>query len=266
MQPPADAAARVAAVWARLELVDDPELDEPITAMGFVEAVGAAPDGEVEVAFRLPTYWCSPGFAFLMAEGIRREVLALPWVARIRVRLEEHLSAGEMNAAVNAGRSFAEAFALRADGGDLAELRETFERKALQRRQEAVLRDLRASGLAPAELAAMTLGRLDRNAPADPEALRRWHRYRSLLVARGLARRPDDHAFPDPDGAPLTAAGYGERMARLRAVRINMEFGGALCRGLMAQRRQQVQEEAGDGEPTLADFIHGHVPAAGVRG
>ena len=40
---------------------------------------------------------------------IRREVGALPWVARVSVRLEDHMCAEEMNAAVNDGRSFAEA-------------------------------------------------------------------------------------------------------------------------------------------------------------
>src|SRR5690606_9064837 len=59
-------ADQLAEVWARLDRVTDPELDDPITDMGFVEAVSVT-GAEVSITFRLPTYWCSPNFAFLMA-------------------------------------------------------------------------------------------------------------------------------------------------------------------------------------------------------
>ncbi len=249
---------RAAEVWDRLERVTDPELDEPITAMGFVEQVAIGAGGDVRVLFRLPTYWCSPNFAFLMAEGIRSEVGALPWVARVTVALQDHMCADEMNAAVNDGRSFAHAFALREDGGDLSEVRAKFDGKAFQRRQEAVLLGLRALGHTPGDVAAMTLGALDRVVFEDPEVRRQQGRYRAILTALGLARAPDDPAFPDLTGAPLTVEGYSHRMGALRAVRINMEFGGALCRGLKATRYKEVVQI--DGEPTLVDFIEGRVP------
>lgn len=82
----------------------------------------------------------------------------------------------------------------------------------------------------------MTLAKLDAIVFDDPEARRQAPRYRALLVERGLAGAAHDHAFPDLDGAPLTEAGYADRMGTLRAVRINMEFGGALCRCLKASR------------------------------
>lgn len=255
---------RLAEVWSRLDLVTDPELDDSVTDMGFVEAVDIGEDGDVLVCFRLPTYWCSPNFAFLMAEGIRNEVGALPWVARVSVRLEDHMCADEMNAAVNDRRSFSDAFAMREDGGDLAEVREKFERKAFQRRQEAVLVGLAREGFSPAALAAMTLAELDLVSLGDPEARRQAPRYRSLLVKRGLAGAAGDRAFPDLDGAPLTEAGYADRMGRLRAVRINMEFGGALCRGLKASR---YAGEAPPAEgPTLVDFILDRVPPRAAAG
>ncbi|TIX10646.1 MAG: iron-sulfur cluster assembly protein, partial [Mesorhizobium sp.] len=59
-------------VWRRLGEVNDPELDEAITEMGFVERAEITSDGTVEVDFRLPTYWCSPNFAFLMLDGVRK--------------------------------------------------------------------------------------------------------------------------------------------------------------------------------------------------
>ena len=254
---------RLREVWDRLDRVCDPELDEPITSMGFVETV--AVDGDlVRVFFRLPTYWCSPNFAFLMAEGIQTEVSALPWVARVRVRLEDHLCADELNAAVNEGRSFSEAFALHEEGGDLAAVKEKFDRKAFQRRQEAVIAGLRATGLGAAELAAMTLRDLDACVFDDPEARQQQGRYRDILLGRGLAAAPGDPAFPDLDGQPLTVATFAERMHELRAVRINMEFGGALCRGLLDSRYKEVVHV--DGEPTLVDFVLGRVPEREASG
>ena len=101
-------ARRLGEIWARLDEVPDPELDEPITAMGFVELVTLGEGDRVEVDFRLPTYWCSPNFAFLMAEGIHREVSALPWVSRVTVRLHDHMFAEQVNEGVNGGRRFRE--------------------------------------------------------------------------------------------------------------------------------------------------------------
>lgn len=250
-------------VWARLDEVFDPELDEPITDLGFVEAVAVA-GATVRVSFRLPTYWCSPNFAFLMAEGIHREVSALPWVDTVLVSLEDHLCAEELNAAVNAGRDFKAAFADQADGGNLDEVRETFERKAHQRRQETVIRGLQAQGRSPEEIAAMTLGDLRAIGFPDPERSLQLRRYLAILADRGTAVHGDHPAFPDPDGRPLTAEGFGERMRALRGVRINMEFGSALCRGLKQHRYKE--HVSIDGEPTLVDFILDRVPPHAADG
>ncbi len=255
--PERDAAsAREREVWDRLDRVCDPELDEPITDMGFVEDVKVT-GADVDVSFRLPTYWCSPNFAFLMAEGVRREAVALPWSERVRVHLEDHLCSDEMNAAVNAGRTFSDAFALREDGGDLDEVKEKFDRKAFLRRQETVLTGLRTLGWAPADLASLKLADFCSLA-LDEDAGSHRDRYVEKLVARGLAIEPDDPAFPDLDGIPLTEAGFADRMSALRMIRINMEFSGALCRGLKQARYKEVVEV--DGEPTLVDFILDRVP------
>ena len=78
--------AQLNQVWARLDLVMDPELDEPVTDMGFIEAVSIiwpAPGqniSTVHVTIRLPTYWCSPNFAFSMEGDIKRQIEVLPWV------------------------------------------------------------------------------------------------------------------------------------------------------------------------------------------
>lgn len=55
-----EAVDRVTAVNAALATVLDPELDRPITDLGFVRAVSVGADGSVEARLRLPTYFCAP--------------------------------------------------------------------------------------------------------------------------------------------------------------------------------------------------------------
>jgi len=58
--------AFAAEVRRRLEEVLDPELDESIVALGFVKAIDLK-DGALTVTLKLPTFWCAPNFAFIMA-------------------------------------------------------------------------------------------------------------------------------------------------------------------------------------------------------
>lgn len=228
--------ARIAAVWNQLAGVMDPELDESIVDLGFVEDIVVGADGRVDVAFRLPTYWCSPNFAFLMADDIGQAVRTLPWAREVHPRLEDHMFADEVNRGTHLGLSFAEAFRDFEVGGSLEELRETFLRKAFQRRQEAVILGLRRAGWSDAAIVTTDLATLDRAVITDPEGARQKPRYRDILLARGLATRPSDLAFVTLDGEAIPAAGLPVHLRGLRAVRINMEANGALCRGLLDAR------------------------------
>jgi len=246
-------AERLEQIWQRLDLVMDPELDEAITELGFVEAVSTDPQGGVEVAFRLPTYWCSPNFAFLMAEGIRREVEVLPWVRQARVQIQDHMAAAEMSETVNAGGLFSDVFDELTESEDLSALREKFDVKAFQRRQEVVIKALLARGLDIPAVIALPLAALQGLRLADPEAEKQRLRYLALLLSKGIASAPSDPALPTYQGAALTEAGFGNYMAQLRAVRINMEFSGSMCRGLKHSRYKELVPGA-EG-PTLVDFL-----------
>jgi metal-sulfur cluster biosynthetic enzyme len=242
-------------VWAQLDLVMDPELDEPVTDMGFIEAVSITDTATrnaatVHVSFRLPTYWCSPNFAFLMAEGIKQQVEDLPWVGQAVVTLHDHMAADEMNRAINAGASFGSVFADLQPDEDLRALREKFDLKAFQRRQEVVIKALIAMGFLPDEVVAMPRGLLDAICFDDPENARQKTRYMTILSDRHPMRRADDLAFPVWQGGPITDfAGY---MGLLRSVRINMEFSGALCRGLKQSR--YLQADLSGPVPVLVDL------------
>lgn len=222
-------------VWARLDLVMDPELDEPVTDMGFIEEVSVT-GSNINIGFRLPTYWCSPNFAFLMAEGIKSQVEMLPWVNLAIVTLHDHMAAAEMNSAVNLGQSFGSVFADLHPDEDLAALREKFDIKAFQRRQEVVIKGLVAQGYVADVIVNLTLADLSLIAFDDAEVIRQLQRYIALLMSKRLAVLAADLAFPTYHRTPIED--FQTYMGLLRSVRINMEFSGSLCRGLKASRYQ----------------------------
>jgi metal-sulfur cluster biosynthetic enzyme len=227
---------RYAQVWDRLDGVMDPELDESLPELGFIEEVIIADDGIVTIVFKLPTYWCSPNFAFLMADDIRSSVAALPWVKEVRPQLRDHMSSEEVNRGVRLGLTFDEAFPELETSNAIADLREKFQRKAFERRQEAVLLASRAVGYDADALCSMTLAELDGIEFGSDDAMRQKRRYRCLLMERGLAQCDEDLAFVQVDGKPIRAGNLPIYLRHLRGVRINMEFNSALCRGLLEAR------------------------------
>jgi metal-sulfur cluster biosynthetic enzyme len=246
-------------LWRRLGEVNDPELDEPVTEMGFVERAQVTGDGSVEIDFRLPTYWCSPNFAFLMLDGVRKALDQLSWKPAYRVKLHDHMFAEEVNRGMAEGKAFGDIFALLAEDQDLGALRETFAMKAFKRRQEAVLCGLRQHGLTDREILGMDLPAYDVARFEAGEAAKQQPRYRAALLERFRDRRADDPVFVTWEGQRIPPDALSAYLAELRGVRINMEFNGALCRGLKQTRYKEL--DVIDGEPTLVDFILDRVPA-----
>ena len=99
-----------AEVRAALGTVVDPELDEPITDVGFVRSVsisGAADGGAaVEVHLRLPTSFCAPNFAWLMVSDAHDAVSAVPGVESVVVELDDHHDSDLINRGMAAGLGY----------------------------------------------------------------------------------------------------------------------------------------------------------------
>jgi metal-sulfur cluster biosynthetic enzyme len=236
---------REAAVRQALDRVTDPELDEPVTDLRFIERLTIDHDGSVSIGFRLPTYWCAANFAFLMADDMRRVVAALPWVRNVRVTLGEHMYADKINHGLDHELSFQATFGADASA-ELDELRRTFLVKAFQRRQEALLRHLITLGHTPPDIVPMTLPQLQ-SLPIGPDGEPLRQRY---LDRREVCAGPDTIlAFVDTQGDPLPADTLPAYLQALGRVTINAEFNGALCRGLLAARFNE------DAEPSLYDFV-----------
>jgi metal-sulfur cluster biosynthetic enzyme len=248
---PAD---RVSEVLARLATVNDPELDESVVELDFVTDITVDGDGAVSLSFRLPTYWCAANFAFIMAEDMRNAVAALPWVTRVHVTLGEHMYAETINRGMSQTQSFETAFGSEADG-NLAQVRRTFLVKAFQRRQVALGDHLLAAGHTPEGLAALTVGALRSctNAAEGQVLVQRYLDRRSVVGEAG----DEAPAFVDEQGGRVAPEAFRAHLRALRRVAVNVEFNGALCRGLLAAR---FNEPRADDEPTLLDFIRAVPP------
>ena len=224
---------KLAEVWERLSTVADPELDQSVTDMKFISTLDIDAQNRVAVKFRLPTYWCAANFAFMMADDMRAAVSTLPWVQSVSVVLDEHMYADKINLGLAEGRSFQATFGDEADG-DIEDVRKIFLRKAFQRRQETVILHLRELGHTPESVIAMTLGDLDALNLDAAGATARARYYERRAVAGKVSS--DALVVVTADGAPLTIATYPSHLKALRSVRINAEFNGALCTGLLSAR------------------------------
>lgn len=225
---------RAEQVNACLATVMDPELDESVTELGFITDVELQEDGTVRIGFRLPTYWCAANFAFLMADDMRLVVQALPWVTKVEVLLHDHMYAEAINQGVTSGAGFQAAFGVAAEGG-LEALRRTFELKAFQRRQEALLQYLIGIHHLPESLVQLDINSL-RTLSLDAEGEKLVERYleRRFLVG-GAAL-----AFVDIKGQPIAPTSLSDHLRDLRSIGVNAEFNGVLCRGLLAVRDKDI--------------------------
>jgi metal-sulfur cluster biosynthetic enzyme len=239
--------ARTKAVRAALDQVTDPELDESVVELGFVTGIDIVENGDVRIGFRLPTYWCAANFSYLMAADMRDAVRALPWVGRVAVTLDEHMFIDAINDGIANDKDFSDAFPTEA-GNDLEGIRRHFGLKAMERRQEALLRHLAATGHGPDEYLSLDSAGLAA-LPLDPEGAALRLRY---LERRALAGGMP-HAFVTSAGERIMSETLPVYLRHISRVGLNAEFNGALCRGLLAVRYATPQPLPA--EPELADFM-----------
>ncbi len=211
-----------------LETVRDPELDEPITSLGFVAACTVSGDGDAQVRLRLPTYFCAPNFAYLMVADAYDAVSALPGVRRAEVVLEDHFASDAINGGVAAQAGFARSF----DGeavGELHQLRADFLRKAVMAGTDQVCRPLLAAGTDPAALLAITLGELP-----PSRALERLRQRRADL---GLPAGDGAPLLIDPStGEPVGSAALPLHLRKAQVTRVSIEANSGICRGMLRHR------------------------------
>ncbi|MFJ9082836.1 metal-sulfur cluster assembly factor [Streptomyces sp. NPDC102384] len=228
--------ARERSARAALDTVLDPELDEPITDLGFVRSVTLTPDGALTVRLRLPTSFCSPNFAYLMASDSKDALTALPWTRDVVVLLDDHHDSDLINGGLAADAGYRGTFGAEAEK-DLEALRLTFRRKAhVAATERALTRLLRENpDLTEEDLHDVVLGDLP-DAPTSGALLRRRE-------ALGLGVAPSDPVLVDEEGRRVPPGEIPLRLRFARAVRVSIEGNAHFCRGLLRTRYPQAADD-----------------------
>jgi len=238
-----------AALSAEAEILDalatvtDPELDEPITDLGFVRSV-FIDDGGVTVHLRLPTAFCSPNFAYLMASDALDALRALGGNGEIRVLLDDHHDSEKINAGLAADAGYLGTFGDEAEEG-LTELRDVFWRKAHAAAMERAIGSLlRQAPMDVERIGRLTLRDLPEGQPKAALLRRR--------VAIGLGNCPNSRVLVDDEGKAIPLEAVPLRLRFAKSVRISMEGNAHFCRGLLATR--YADDEAGGAVPVITNI------------
>ena len=241
-----------AEVRVQLHGVLDPEIDESILELGFVESLRFAGD-QLQVGLRFPTTWCSPNFAYMMAEDIRRVLLEVAGIQHVWVLLKDHFAAERIEAAVNAGRSFKDAFPEEALS-DLDDLRHYFLQKGFLKRQEALIRSLLRTRLSYMEIAGLAVGDLEIRDDVcrvrhdddgwrsmdSPEQLNRYLQRRAQL---GLDCSETSTLVTDVFGNSIPADRLQQHYITARTVRVAQEANSSMCCALLDARKRRLQAQ-----------------------
>jgi metal-sulfur cluster biosynthetic enzyme len=211
-----------------LDTVRDPELDEPVTSLGFVTSCTVSPGGVADVRLRLPTYFCAPNFAWLMVADAYDAVSAVPDIRQTRIALEDHFASAEINHGVAARAGFVDSF----DGLAVAELdtlRSDFVRKAVLAGTDRVCRPLLAAAYTVDDLAELTLG----DAPPSDDRRRLQERRAEL----GLPAELDSPLLVDAvTGEAVGPLALPLHLRRAQLTRVNIEANASVCRGMLQHR------------------------------
>jgi metal-sulfur cluster biosynthetic enzyme len=229
---------RLEQVRAALDTVTDPEIDESVAALEFVSGIEVSDENDVSIEFRLPTFWCAPNFAFMMASDMRDAVKEMDWVRSVSVKLLDHFSADLINRGVALKQDFRDAFPGETDD-DLASVRLRFLGKAFERRQELLIRHLLGTSYKGEWITRVSLKDL-MGLSLDSEGTR----LRTLYIFAWRRLHPEwpeaSLAFVALSGDPLDPGQLPSYMRKIGGVRRNAEYNGLICRSLLAERKAEL--------------------------
>jgi metal-sulfur cluster biosynthetic enzyme len=220
---------RYETAYSALDAVVDPELDEPITTLGFVRSLVVSPGGNVKVHLRLPTSFCSPNFAYLMASDAKDALTKLDWTRRVVVELDDHHDSPIINAGLAADAGYRGTFGSETEDS-LDELRVTFRRKAHRAAMERCLTELLRADPQRSESSLGNVRLVDLPDGATTEALLQRRR------ALGLPTEPDALVMVDHLGDGYARDDVPLALRRARSTRISIDGNAHFCRGLLQTR------------------------------
>jgi metal-sulfur cluster biosynthetic enzyme len=241
-----------ATVLDALRGVIDPELDESLVDLGFIHSVRVE-DGVADVVLRLPTFWCAPNFAYLMANDARTAILRQAGIREARITLMDHAYSEEISLGVSCGAAFEHIFPGQTVGDDLDTLRGVFYAKAFGMRQEQLVRFLLDAGLTAGEITALHVADVIDTSDRSGLVVRVGGQERLLrggaplarlyLERRRRLRLSATRLITDEHGLPIAPNELTAHLERARRQRISMTFNALMCRGLLETRYELSKPE-----------------------
>jgi hypothetical protein len=190
----------------------------------------------VQVHLRLPTSFCAPNFAWLMASDARDAVAALPAAGRVVVELDDHSDSDLINRGLAADAGYLGTFGHEAENS-LDELRATFQRKAHTAAMERALTAWLRVDPSRSESDAGEVRLADLPDGPTTEALLRRRE------ALGLPADPASAVLVDAGGRRPEASQVTLHLRRARSVRISIDGNAHFCRGLLATRYPGAEDD-----------------------
>jgi metal-sulfur cluster biosynthetic enzyme len=240
-----------AVVRERLDTVTDPELDRSIVELDYVDRLEIDPP-RVHVEFTLPTAWCSPAFAWMMAVDIRDAVEDIEGIDHCTVDLQDHMHGEEITEGANAGDSFEETFEEATE--DIGPTRAKFDEKALFARQYELVEALLEAGIDSEQIRTLSLADCTVHAETGSVAVdldglsvcideEPFSRYVEKAEAMDVVSDPDEPLFRNRDHEPIESGRFERVHAEARVTTVNMRGQGGVCDALHEARYGDARPE-----------------------
>lgn len=237
-----------AEIYNQLEQVTDPELDRPLTELGFIDDV-LIDGADITVDLRLPTGMCSPVFAWMMARDAKNEIRSLDNVGQVTVNLEDHLFAEQITMGINDDRAFDDVFEDAETGPE--HVRRKLDWKACLAREYEVIEEFRQKDISPEETVHIERGDVNIEDTATVVLLKGKtvefqsdiiHDYLQKAEEFDISTEPANRLLVDSNGEPIDVNSFDQVRRRLRAAHVNKENQGHHCEQLLESRYNTEQE------------------------
>tara|TARA_B100001057_G_scaffold300196_1_gene300337 strand:+ start:776 stop:1516 length:741 start_codon:yes stop_codon:yes gene_type:complete len=219
-----------------LQTVFDPELDESIIDLNFISSIDIEANELVRIKLRLPTYFCSANFAWIMCCDTKKAVERLRWVNSVHIKLVDHFVMKKINDGLKNNRSFSDVFGTKKEM-DFLQLRRKFEEKAFLNRQSMLIQFLRTKDLSDTQILKMSLKNLEILVKKyqNSEFYKNFIRYHDLKK-RIVPKKKDNSAFTGLDGKDIKEQNVLEYLRVLRRTTGSITANSEMCKVLMAER------------------------------
>lgn len=220
-----------------LENVLDPELDASVSELGFAQ-ITSIEDTCVTIEVRLPTFFCSANFAWIMCTDAKVAVEKLSWVTHAKIILLDHFAMKKINHGVQNGLSFDEVFGL-SKVENFEQMRMAFKEKAFAKRQAELIDELRKLKIDRTRICSLSVPQLrllKNKGGSQKEFSKLLESYLDIRLELFSKDSLPEFAITRLNGSPLEQNELLDYLREVRRISGSILANGEMCRILMKER------------------------------